>query len=110
MEIPIILAEVSDKVPSKGAFLIVCAVFLCAVSFFAVKRWLWPMLLEFTIIGIGTVMIVQEFMLDRFMRDAIIAEQGVTYFVIALVSLIFPVIMGITLFVTRKKENTGYCS
>ncbi len=106
MQIPIILAEVSDKIPCKGAFVFVGAVFLCAVSIFAVQRCLWAVVLELTIMGVGVLVVAQEFFFDIQMRDAVIAEQGMSYYVTAFVSLTLPIVSGITLYAVSR-NHTG---
>jgi hypothetical protein len=110
MDIPILLAEVSDKIPSKGAFLVVGLIFLCTVSVFAVRQWLWLMLLELTIIVIGIWMIAQELILDTSMRAAILKEQGTAYYVIAFTSLVLPVITGIALYARKKRTPANRAS
>jgi hypothetical protein len=98
-----VLAEVSDKIPGAGAYLVICAVFLVTVVGAALNRWLWAMLLEFTIIGIGVVMFTKEFWLDANVRQTILREQGSGYFVFALGSALVPIVAGLAVYIYRVK-------
>jgi hypothetical protein len=103
--LPVVLAEVSDKIPSKMAFCLVGCFFLFIVVLFASRHWFWAMSLEFVVIALGTWGLSYELLRDRFMREAIIDEQGWTYFLIAGTSLLLPVLAGTTyyLFIRRRR-------
>ncbi|MEI8123095.1 MAG: hypothetical protein WCI20_13750 [bacterium] len=104
MMIPIVIAEVSDKIPGKMGFVGVGLICLALVCLFAWQKWGWSMVLEFVVIGLGAWGLIQEFVMDNAMREAIIAEQGLSYYIIASVSLLVPVIVGTVIYILKRKQ------
>ena len=102
---PLVLAEVSDKIPSKGAFIVICVVSTAIVCLFAASKWLWPMLLEFTIILAALAVLSGELVLDERMRRAILHEQGLSYYVIASVALLTPLVAGMLVYCTAARRT-----
>jgi len=103
LQMTVMLAEVSGEIPGTWTFLVVCLVFLATVLGAAYQRLLWPMLLEFTIIGVGIFVCLKVFVLDAHMRQAILQEQGVYFFVVAFVSLFVPLIAGVAVYIHRGR-------
>lgn len=97
-----LLAEVSDKIPSKGVYVVICLFFLGTVSLFARARCFWGMLLEFVILATGLLLIVWGIVLDPTTRAAVLAEQGWSYYAAVLGALALPIGWGIVLFRRAK--------
>jgi hypothetical protein len=95
---PVLLAEVSDKIPSNWQHVAAGLFLLLTISAFAKCRCLVGMLLEFAILGACLLFLVQGPLFDAAMREAVLQEQGIGYYVVALVSLLLPVVVGIVLY------------
>ena len=96
--LPVVLAEVLCTVPGKSVYVLICVILLATVATFALQRWLWPMLAEFLIIGIGLFMVLQKLVFDVRIRDAVLREQGMAYYALAFLSLVLPLAVGAALY------------
>ena len=102
---PAVLAAVVCTVPGKSVYVLICIILLATVATFALQRWLWPMLVEFLIIGIGLFIVLQKLVFDVRVRDAIVREQGMAYYVLAFLSLVLPLAAGAFLYRLGRRDR-----
>jgi hypothetical protein len=106
-QLPIVLAEVSDKIVTNWQHVAIGCFFLVTILAFATCRCLLGMLIEGTILGTYLVFLTHEFLLDPVMRDAVLAERGQGYYAVAFASLLLPLLIGIMVYVRQGRGGAN---